>query len=51
MKNTTPLQKPSLEPLPISLSTNTNTDNIFSYDTFAVAVNYYVLRSKKENNS
>ncbi len=41
----------SLEPLPIPLSTNQNTDNVFSYDTFAVAVNYYVLRPKKKENS
>ena len=42
---------PILEPLPIPLSTNQNTDNVFSYDTFSVAVNYYVLRPQKEKNS
>ena len=42
---------PILEPLPIPLSTNQNTDNVFCYDTFAVAVNYYVLRPQKKTNS
>ncbi len=42
---------PTLDTIPIPLSTNLNTDNVFSYDNFAVAVNYYVLRSKKKNNS
>lgn len=54
MKNTLcvhPLRKPTLQPLPLTLSTNMNTDNVFSCDTFAVAVNYYVLRPKKKNNS
>ena len=53
MKNTlnNSLHKPSLQPLPISLSTNMNYDNVFSCDTFQVAVNYYVLRPQKKNNS
>ena len=52
MKNTLRnLSGPTLESLPISLSTQTNIDNIFSYDTFPVAVNYYVLRPKAKNNS
>ena len=42
---------PTLDTIPIPLSTNSNTDNVFSYDNFAVAVNYYVLRPKKKNNS
>jgi len=45
------LRKPTLQALPLSLSTNTNTDSIFSYDTFQVAVNYYVLRPQTKNNS
>ena len=42
---------PTLEPLPIQTSCNFNVDKLFCYDTIAVAVNYYVLRPKKENNS
>lgn len=42
---------PSLQDLPLSLSTKTNINSVFSYDNFAVAVNYYVLRPKKEKNS
>ncbi len=51
MKNSLRKSLTTLESLPIPLSTNQNTDNVFSYDTFAVAVNYYVLRPKKKNNS
>ena len=50
MKNTS-LFEPTLQPLPLSLSTNMNYDNVFSYDTFQVAVNYYVLRPQQKNNS
>lgn len=42
---------PTLEPLPIQTSCNFNVDKLFCYDTIAVAVNYYVLRPQKENNS
>ncbi len=42
---------PPLQELPICLSTKTNINSIFSYDNFAVAVNYYVLRPKKKKNS
>lgn len=42
---------PTLEPLPIKTSTNLNMNKIFSYDTLAVAVNYYVLRPEKKDNS
>ena len=42
---------PTLEPLPIQTSCNFKADKLFCYDTIAVAVNYYVLRSQKENNS
>ena len=48
--NTSSLPIPVLEPLPLELSTNINMDNVFSYDNFAVAVNYYVLRPQKKNN-
>ena len=51
MKNIKNINCPTLQPLPLHLSTNIDLDNIFSYDTFAVAVNYYVLRPQKENNS
>ena len=43
--------KPSLEPLPLTHSTNVNVDSVFNYSNFAVSVNYYVLRPKKKNNS
>ena len=42
---------PSLQDLPLPLSTQTNFDKLFCYDIVAVSVNYYVLRSQKENNS
>lgn len=41
----------SLKPLPLKLSTQTSIDNVFCKDTFKVAVNYYVLRSPKKENS
>ena len=41
---------PNLEQIPLKLKNHTNMDHMFSYDNFAVAVNYYVLRSKKKNN-
>ncbi len=41
---------PNLEQIPLKLKNHINMDNIFSYDNFAVAVNYYVLRPKKKNN-
>jgi hypothetical protein len=40
-----------LDPLPIRQSTHVNTDSVFSYDNFAVSVNYYVLRPQKKENS
>jgi len=45
------ISNPSLQELPLSFSTKTNVDSVFSYDNFAVAVNYYVLRPQKEKNS
>ena len=42
---------PTLESLPIQTSYNFNMDKLFCFDTIAVAVNYYVLRSQTENNS
>ena len=42
---------PSLQDLPLPFSTRTNIDRVFSYDNFAVSVNYYVLRPKKKKNS
>jgi hypothetical protein len=35
---------PPLEPLPLKQKTMTDTSRLFSYSTYAVAVNYYVLR-------
>lgn len=43
--------KPSLEPLPVTQSTETNINSVFDYSNFAVSVNYYVLRPKKKNDS
>jgi len=34
---------PLLQPLPLKQKTIVDTDRLFSYSTFAVAVNYYVL--------
>ena len=42
---------PTLEPLPIKTSCNFKVDRLFCYDILGVAVNYYVLRPQKENNS
>ena len=42
---------PCLQDLPLSLSTQTNFEKLYCCDTFAVSVNYYVLRPKKEENS
>ena len=42
---------PSLEPLPIKTSCQYNINKLFCLDTHAVAVNYYVLRPQKKNNS
>ena len=42
---------PTLQELPLPFSTKTNIDSVFSYDNFAVSVNYYVLRPKKKKNS
>ena len=41
----------SLEQVPLKLKNNVDMDRLFSYDNFAVAVNYYVLRPKKKDNS
>ena len=40
----------SLEQVPLRLKNNVDMDRLFSCDNFAVAVNYYVLRSKEKNN-
>ncbi len=45
------ISNPTLQELPLCFSTKTKIDSVFSYDNFAVAVNYYVLRPKKEKNS
>jgi len=36
-------QIPSLNDLPLHFSTRTDVSKLFSYDTQAVSVNYYVL--------
>ena len=41
---------PSLQDVPLPLSTQTNFDKLV-LTIVAVSVNYYVLRSQKENNS
>jgi len=42
---------PVLKQLPLRFSTHTDITNVFSFDTFAVSVNYYVLRPQKKKNS
>ena len=42
---------PTLQDLPLPFSTTTDITRVFSFDNFAVAVNYYVLRPQKEDNS
>ena len=42
---------PVLNQLPLRFSTHTDISSVFSYDNFAVSVNYYVLRSKEKKNS
>jgi len=37
---------PLLQPLPLKEKTPTDTSRLFSYSTYSVAVNYYVLRPK-----
>ena len=40
----------SLEQIPLRLKNNIDMDRLFSIHNFAVAVNYYVLRSKEKSN-
>jgi len=42
---------PTLTELPLRFSTYTDISSVFNYETFAVSVNYYVLRSKEKKNS
>jgi len=42
---------PTLQAIPLRMKNHTNMDHLFSVHNFAVAVNYYVLRPQKKNNS
>lgn len=45
------MNKPTLQEFPLRLNNQIDYSNVFSYDIYKVSVNYYVLRSQKENNS
>lgn len=42
---------PLLESLPLRLKNNIDNSKLFSFESCAVAVQYWVLRSKEKNNT